>query len=79
MEIYLTLIGYLNKYMPSTVTGKNAPWQVKDGCTVKELVAELRIPVDLPKLIAVNATRVKTDHVIKDGDQVTLIPPIGGG
>ncbi|MBW2367565.1 MAG: MoaD/ThiS family protein [Deltaproteobacteria bacterium] len=79
MKIYINLIGHLNKYMPSIVTGKNAPLQVKDGCTVKELVAELGIPIDLPKIISVNETLVKSDHVIKDADQVKIIPPVGGG
>ena len=79
MKIYVKLVGHLKKYTPSIVTGKNAPLQVKDGCTVKELVEELRIPADLPKLIAVNEMRIKSDHVLKDGDQIRIFPPIGGG
>ena len=56
---------------------------VSRGARVSDLIDALA--VNLPALrsarglIAVNHAYVKADHVLKDGDEVALIPPVSGG
>jgi len=48
--------------------------------TLAELLAEPRF-AQLPKdaLLAVNRTFVDRQHLLKDGDEVALMPPVSGG
>jgi molybdopterin converting factor subunit 1 len=55
---------------------------VAEGRTVGELYAEL-FPAGpqgaLPVMYAVNLSYVGAGHVLKDGDEVAFVPPLGGG
>lgn len=58
---------------------------VHDGCTVAQLWESLQ--QDYPKLAgptfrllyAVNQSYVTTEQILKDGDEVAIIPPVSGG
>jgi molybdopterin synthase sulfur carrier subunit len=53
------------------------------GKTVAELKAELAAKYDLPRLetvmTAMNEEFASNDEVIRDGDEIALIPPVSGG
>ncbi|MBL4953199.1 molybdopterin converting factor subunit 1 [Neobacillus sp. OS1-32] len=53
------------------------------GKTVAELKAELAAKYDLPRLetvmTAMNEEFAPNDEVIRDGDEIALIPPVSGG
>lgn len=56
--------------------------QLHAGCTVAEAYRELFPPGPqgaLPVGFAVNHELVRPDHVLADGDELALIPPVGGG
>lgn len=55
------------------------------GATIGDLLAEFRRQVpeaaalpDRP-LCAVNLSHVLTSHVLRDGDEVAILPPLAGG
>ena len=57
---------------------------VAQGCTAGDLMASLR--EEFPRLagagrvaIAVNAEYVDGGHVLAEGDEIALIPPVSGG
>jgi sulfur carrier protein ThiS len=50
-----------------------------DGTTVAELLQQLGISVDQPKILFINGVHAKPEDVIKDGDRVAVFPPIAGG
>jgi molybdopterin converting factor subunit 1 len=62
-----------------------ATWSAPDGATVREVLdhlcrefpplAAMRASVS----VAVNREYVDPDHVLADGDEVALIPPVSGG
>lgn len=52
---------------------------LESGATVKELLLRLGIPEDLPMLVVVNEMMSSLDAILKDGDNVGLFPPMGGG
>ena len=43
------------------------------------LVKELGLPEDIPKIVIVNKGLVDFDYVLKDGDKVSIFPPLAGG
>ena len=57
---------------------------LEDGSTVNDVMAAVsamrgssRLPPN--PLVAVNRSYAKTSHVLVDGDEVALIPPVAGG
>ncbi len=50
-----------------------------DGTTVQEMLSRLSLPKELPIIVIVNGRRVEADWVLKDGDEVNLLRPSGGG
>ncbi len=59
--------------------------EVRSGATVGDLLAELAESHGIFALgagsirIAVNREYVEKDHVLADGDEVAVIPPVAGG
>ena len=56
--------------------------EVYKGTSVEALYLRL-FPADqkgvLPVMFAVNQEYVESDHILKNGDEVAFIPPLGGG
>jgi molybdopterin converting factor small subunit len=40
---------------------------------------ELKLPEDTPKIIILNGVHADAGRVLRDGDTLSLFPPIGGG
>ncbi len=61
------------------------PLHLPEGATVAELSAEVRrhfprlAPPGVKIVVAVNAEYAEQDLVLKQGDEVCLIPPVSGG
>ena len=56
--------------------------QVTQGTTAGALYEQLFPPGPrgaLPVAIAVNQSHVQKDELLKDGDEVAFLPPLGGG
>lgn len=47
--------------------------------SVGQIIEELKLPDDIPRIIIVNGLHCETDYVLKDGDVVSLFPPLAGG
>ena len=52
---------------------------VEAGRTVYQLLEELGIPSDLVAVVMVNGHQRSKSYLLREGDQVKLIPLIGGG
>jgi len=52
---------------------------VEAGCTVREAVSELGIPVDIVAMVVVNDEPRDRDYRLRDGDVVRLVTVMGGG
>jgi hypothetical protein len=49
------------------------------GKSVRQIIDELRIPIEKVNSIMVNHMPSKISYVVKDGDTVGLIMALGGG
>ena len=79
ITVYVKLFATLRTYRPGLGIGEAFPVQVPEGATVRDLIALLELPEDEVKIIFVNALNREPEHVLADGDELGLFPPIGGG
>ncbi len=49
------------------------------GTEVGQVADQLKIPREDLALIFVNGRDAELDHVLKEGDTLSLFPPVGGG
>ena len=81
MTIHLRFFASLRERLKTSAAERALP----HGATVGDLWASLcRERPDLEALgksisFAVNREYVERDHVLRDGDEVALIPPVSGG
>ena len=79
MTIKVKLFATLRKYLPGLELGKAAEIQLDSGSTIMDLYNELGIPVEEIKLAYVNGIYCEPDTILKNGDEIGIFPPIGGG
>jgi len=53
--------------------------ELPDETTIEDVVQLLKIPETIRLLKIVNGEHQPADHVLKDGDDLALFPPIAGG
>ena len=76
MNVQLIYHGSLKKF------NNNQPdkiFNVPDGASVGEMILKSGVPKDQIAFAALNGSRVKVAHILKDGDEVKLFQLVGGG
>lgn len=77
MIVYLKLYADLQ---PQGSTGDApTPHDVPQASTAGELLAYARVDNRSAKIILVNGIHAGADEVLKDGDVVSVFPPVAGG
>jgi molybdopterin converting factor small subunit len=79
ITVQAKLFATLRQYKPGIGIGEPFPVELPDGATVRDLVHQLKLPVDQVKLVFVNARSAELDHPLADGDEAGIFPPVGGG
>jgi molybdopterin synthase sulfur carrier subunit len=77
--VHVKLFATLRHHRPGLGIGEAFPVDLPDGTTVGGLVRHLDLPEDQVKLVFVNALFQEFDHLLADGDEVGIFPPVGGG
>ena len=79
MEIEVKLFATLRDYLPKG-SGRFSCWVEIDGHTrVQDILTKLNIPEEMPKIILINGVHGKKDQVLKEGDVLSIFPPVAGG
>jgi molybdopterin converting factor small subunit len=50
-----------------------------EGTTIDDVIQTLHVPGTIRILRIVNGEHRPADHILKDGDELALFPPIAGG
>lgn len=53
--------------------------ELPDGSDAKDLIHQLRIPLEEVGLLSVNKRQAMLDQMLEEGDVIYIMPPIGGG
>ena len=77
MKVRLKAYGLLRKYIPNEAN----PYEIEleDGTSVKDLLNILKIPSEYVPIVTIAEKKVDLSYIIKDGDELTLLPIMGGG
>jgi thiamine biosynthesis protein ThiS len=73
-SVQLTLVGLLKKYAPP-----DTPLTIEPGQTVAEVIGDLGVDPDLVAIVMVNGRQKLKSYRLQDGDQLKLVPMVGGG
>ncbi|MBI2000266.1 MAG: MoaD/ThiS family protein [candidate division NC10 bacterium] len=79
MKIEVALFATLSKYLPPGAQNRRAVIEVKDGATVREVLTQLGIPPELPNILLVNGRQSPENTVVKEGETLSVFPPLAGG
>lgn len=79
MKIHLSLYSSLAKYLPEKNSGKTCVMEVDKGTRVGQVLESLQVPLKSGKAIFVNGVHARSDTVLKDGDRMSIFPPVAGG
>ena len=79
MKLEVHLFATLGPYLPAGAQGDGAVMAFPEGTTVHDVVHALRIPPELPFMAVVNGHDADLDHVLAEGDVVSMFPPLVGG
>ena len=77
MTIHVHLLGYLCRYSP---TGEEKfSREIAPAATVADLLAQIRFPAEVEKIILVNGQNVLPATGLAAGDDVFIFAPATGG
>jgi molybdopterin converting factor small subunit len=79
MTITVALYAGLARFLPSGAEGRKATVDVPDGAAVQDVIRRLGIPDDVLCIPVVNGTRVTAARVLRDGETLSVFPPLAGG
>jgi len=72
IQVQVKLFLHLRKNRTQTV-------ELKDGSNAVDLVRQLGIRLEEVGVLSINDRQAMLDQQLKDGDIISIIPPIGGG
>lgn len=75
--IDIHLLGYLARFSPTKQ--EKFRLELPGGATVSQLLAEVKIPADLEKVVLVNGHHGNGSARLADGDEVSIFIPETGG
>jgi len=79
VQVNVKLFASLQRYKPDVFAGEIFPVELPDGSTLADLVANLEISANEVKVMFVNGRARAEMYRLKDGDEVGIFPPVGGG
>ena len=79
MDIEVKLFATLRDYLPKGSSRFSCKMEVDGQTRVQDILERLRIPEEIPKIILINGVHGKKEQQLKDGDVLSIFPPVAGG
>jgi molybdopterin converting factor small subunit len=79
MDIEVKLFATLRDYLPKGSSRVYCKMVVDGQTRVQDILERLKIPEEIPKIILINGVHGKKEQPLKDGDVVSIFPPVAGG
>jgi molybdopterin synthase sulfur carrier subunit len=79
MEIEVKLFATLRDYLPKGSSRFSCKMAVDGSIRVQDILSRLKIPDEFPKIILINGVHGKKDQLLKEGDVLSIFPPVAGG
>jgi molybdopterin converting factor small subunit len=79
MHVTVRLYATLRQYRSGQRAGSPFEIDLPEDATIRDLINELKIPIQETRITFVNGIIQEQDCKLNDGDVVGMFPPIGGG
>jgi molybdopterin converting factor small subunit len=79
MEIEVKLFATLRDYLPPGSSRFSCRLEIAEVTSIEEVLKRLSIPEDTPKIILVNGIHAGKGDILKEGDVLSVFPPVAGG
>lgn len=79
MEIEVKLFATLRDYLPKGSGRFSCKMKVDGATRVQVILSRLKIPEEMPKIILINGVHGKKEQILKEGDVLSIFPPVAGG
>lgn len=79
MRVTVKLYATLTRYGRGERAGTPFIIKLSENATLLELIDQLKIPPEETRVVFVNGIIQEFEYILKDGDDVGIFPPIGGG
>lgn len=79
MKVRVKLFATLTRLLPGTRAGVPFAMDLADWSTIEDLASILKVPEGEVRIVFVNGIVQPQSYVLREGDEVGLFPPIGGG
>ena len=79
MQVKVKLFATLREYLPKDSDGRSCLMDIDKTTTIEQIIATFNIPEEIPKIILVNGLNGTMDQTLKEGDELSVFPPVAGG
>lgn len=79
MEIEVKLFATLREYLPKGSGQFSCKMEVDGSTRVQDILLRLKMPEQIPKIILINGVHGKREQALKEGDVLSIFPPVAGG
>jgi len=79
MEIEVKLFATLRDYLPAGSSRFSCKMKIDGHTRIEDVMSILKIPEEMPTIILVNGIHGKKEQILKDGDVLSVFPPVAGG
>ena len=79
MEIEVRLYATFRDYLPQDSGSFSFKKSLEKETAVDKIAEQISLPPDIPKIFIVNGNVVTGEYVLRDGDVVSIFPPVAGG
>ena len=79
MEIEVKLFAMLRDYLPKGSSRFSCRMEIDSSTRVRDILLRLKIPEQIPKIILINGVHGKKEQILKEGDVLSVFPPVAGG
>ncbi len=79
MRIKIRLLAYFKEYLPEKSEQGLPTMELGPSATVGDVLLKLGIPPQHPKIIHVNGALAEEKDPLKEGDVLSVFPPLPGG
>ncbi len=79
MQVEIRLFATFREFLPPGSSMFSFKKSLDKDTTVAQIIEELKLPENVPKIVIINGLHSTTDSVLKDGDVLSIFPPVAGG
>ncbi len=79
MQIEVKLFATLRDYLPKGSSRFSCKMEIEGSTRVQDILSRLKIPEEMPKIILINGVHGKKEQTLKEGDVLSIFPPVAGG